>query len=43
MDAHKPDHRLTRLASLGILMLLGVGLWQTYGAWALDTVLTHGH
>ena len=36
MDAHKPDDRLTRLVTLGILILLGLGLWQIYGVWAVD-------
>lgn len=43
MDAHKPDNRLTRLITLCILILLGLGLWQTYGAWALDSVRAHGN
>lgn len=42
MEAHKPDDRLSRLATLGILILLGLGLWQSYGAWALDAVRAHG-
>jgi len=42
MDARNSNGRLTRLAVLGLIALLAVGLWQAYGRWALDAVMSHG-
>jgi hypothetical protein len=39
MDA--PDKRLTKLVVLGLVILLAIGVWQGYGAWALDAVTAH--
>ena len=32
-----------RIAFGALVLLLGVGLWQGYGAWLLGRVATHGH
>jgi hypothetical protein len=43
MEARNANKRLTRLAVLVLLALLACGLWQTYGAWALDAVRARAH
>ena len=43
MEARDSDKRLTRLVVAGLLILIAVGLWHSYGAWALDAVRTSGH
>ena len=42
MDARKPNNRLVRLVLLALLTLIALGLWQSYGAWALEQVYTRG-
>ena len=43
MDARDSDKRLTRFAVLTLVILIAVGLWQSYAAWALDAVRARGH
>jgi hypothetical protein len=34
---------VARIAFGALVLLLGVGLWQGYGAWLLGRVATHGY
>jgi hypothetical protein len=36
------SNRLARIVVLGLALLLAIGLWEGYGAWALDAVIAHG-
>ena len=41
MDAQY-SNRLARIVVLGLALLLGIGLWEGYGAWALDALTARG-
>jgi hypothetical protein len=41
MEARDSNGRLARAASIGLWLVLLVGLWQAYGQWLLSKVRAH--